>query len=116
MEWIDWDLMQKLAVILLRAALTAAVPIIAAEIRCYLQQLRADKRYDQLRQVVRDAVAAAEQMGLTEDLYDYAESKLDYAAEAVQAWLDSNGVHLAVDELRVLIESEVRRQFPQPRG
>jgi hypothetical protein len=69
--------------------------------------------------VVFDAVTAAEQLGLTDQLKDYADTKMDYAISYVEQALKGYGYDIDLDPIMDMIvgmiEAEVNRQFPPSR-
>jgi hypothetical protein len=97
-----------------------AVPALLAWAATWFKRQREEmlnqRWYQILEKVVRDAVAAAEQLELTGAIEEFAESKLDYAIQYVERAMASQGIPLDIDPfvdvIRGMIEAEVRRQFP----
>ena len=68
----------------------------------------------ELEQAAKFAVAAAEQVGLSGALSEFADSKLDYALETAQKYLASRGIkNIDLSLLRAAIEAAViNAHFP----
>ena len=57
--------------------------------------------------IAAQVVAAAEQAGAI----GYADSKIDYALEMAERWLDEYDFDIDLELIRAAIEAEVKRQF-----
>lgn len=72
--------------------------------------------YALVAEFAHTAVAAAEQLGLTDQLEGLASSKFDYALGQVETMLMANGIKLNIDVplsyIKAIIEAEVNR-MPQ---
>jgi len=109
---------QEIAIVqgLLMVVIQVAVPILLAwglaEVRRYLGQLRGNARWRDVEGIVSAAVTAAEQLGLTDQLSEYGEDKLEVAVRFVEAQLAAAGIPLDVDvyadAIRAMIEAEVK--------
>jgi len=113
---------QEVAIVqnLLMVVIQVAVPILLAwalaEGKRYLAQLRTSAQWREVENIVYAAVQAAEQLGLTGQLAEYGEDKLQVATRFVEAQLAAAGIPLDValyaDAIRAMIEAEVKDQFP----
>lgn len=117
-EAVDWvSIAQKAIMVLVQLTIPPLLAFALAEFKRW-QAERADQGwYRVLQDIVRDAVAAAEQLGLTEELAEVGQTKLDYAIAYVERSLRAHGfpIDLApyVDVIRGMIEAEVQRQYPK---
>ena len=114
---VDWiDILQNVITLLITVALPPLIAWAITELKRFIDQIRDEARWRHIYWAVSNAVQAAEQLGLTEQLSKFGESKLDAALSFVQAELAAAGVPLDVHEhaflIRGLIEAEVLRQFP----
>jgi len=99
---------------LLQALILATVPVLAGMAAKWLatqskiakEQLTADQIYA-LEIFIRTAVYAAEQMKASQ----FIDSKLNYATENVQLWLDAKGIAMDAHEIRARIEAAVLTEF-----
>jgi len=99
---------------LLQALILATVPVLAGMAAKWLatqgkiakEQLTADQIYA-LEIFIRTAVYAAEQMKASQ----FIDSKLKYATENVQMWLDAKGIAMDAHEIRARIEAAVLTEF-----
>jgi len=101
--------------------LTAVVIIFGPAVIMYVANLyrkahewaKKEHWYTIVRDFVKTAVAAAEQLGLTGELEKYADTKLEYAIDHVERMLADNGIRVDLDipleYIRDLIEAEVNR-------
>jgi hypothetical protein len=117
------EIAQKAVMLVIQLAIPPLIAWGIAEFKRWREE-QARERDDEnwffiLESVVRDAVTAAEQLGLTDQLSEFAESKLDYAIAYVEQALTAHGYAIDLDPfldvIRGMIEAEVRRQFP-PEG
>lgn len=99
---------------LLQALILATVPVLAGMAAKWIatqgkiakEQLTAEQIYA-LKIFIRTAVYAAEQMKASQ----FINSKLDYATENVQLWLDAKGIAMDASEIRARIEAAVLAEF-----
>jgi len=82
---------------------------IVYEFRQWRKANQTSQQWLEFEEFVRRTVMAAEQLGLSEELAQFAETKLDYAVAQAEQWLDSRGIALDLEQVRVMVESEVRR-------
>ena len=109
-------IVQKAVLLVIQLAIPPLIAWGIAEFK-HWREARADETwFFVLESAVRDAVTAAEQLGLTEQLWAFADSKLDYAIQYVERALEARGFPVDLDPyvyvVRGMIEAEVRRQFP----
>jgi len=113
--WVE--ILQKVILLVLQLAIPPLLAWGIAQFKQWREAQAQDSWIWILEGVVRDAVAAAEQLGLTDQLQQFAESKLAYAIHYVEEALAMRGVPLDLDAyadaIRGMIEAEVRRQFPK---
>jgi len=109
-------IVQKMVLVLIQVCIPPLLAWAIAEAKRRVEQLRKQEQWRQVFWAVESAVAAAEQLGLTNQLSAYGESKLDVALRFVEAQLTAAGVPLDMDEyadaIRAMIEAEVVNQFP----
>lgn len=83
----------------------------------YKEQLIKQDWFYFVDDTIKKAVTAAEQLGLTDQLSAYGNSKYNWAVEAITASLEQAGVPVDLRPvgvaLKMAIEAEVRRQFPK---
>jgi len=112
--WIE--IAQKAIMVVIQLAIPPLLAWAIAQFKKWREERAQDTWFWVLEGVVRDAVAAAEQLGLTGQLSQLAESKLDYAIDYVERALEARGFPIDldpyVDVIRGMIEAEVNRQFP----
>lgn len=105
--------LQDLLWIALAAVVTTAVPILVKLLADLIKAKIAEAKdqypseFDRAIDIISVIVRAAEQMGASEAIDD----KLDWAVETAESWLTSKGIDFDLDQIRVLIEAEVKRQF-----
>lgn len=98
---------------LLVPALIAAVSAYAANVWRQFKDSKADVAYA-IENAAQFVVKAAEQMGLMDQLENWADSKLDYAIDMADRYLDAQGyTNIDLELLRAAIEAEVLKQFPK---
>lgn len=107
--------LQEFAMKLLVAAIYALVPVAVMWITRQVQKMWLDwKDYQPdlahaTQQAAEFAVKAAEQVNLSGALEEFADSKLDYALEIAQKYLDARGLkNIDLDLLRAAIEAAVK--------
>lgn len=113
------ELWQKFVEQLLLNAIPLLVPLVIAFVMRLLTQIWSDFKRNQpnlttwMEYAADFAVAAAEQVGASGQLKDFAASKIGYAMDLAQKYLYENGIkHIDLDLLRAAIEAEVIKQFP----
>lgn len=114
------ELWQKLVEQLVLNAIPLLVPLVIAWVVRLLTQVWSEFKANRpevayyVESAAEFAVTAAEQVGLSGKLSEFADSKLDYAMEMAQRWLAENNVkYIDIDLLRAAIEAEVLKQFPK---
>ena len=109
-------IIQNILMVLVQVAIPPLIAWSIAEFKAWRKQQLQNETWRTVEKAVADAVAAAEQLGLTDQLEEYGEAKLDVACRFVEARLVAAGVPLDIDQytdaIRAMIEAEVRRQFP----
>lgn len=113
----ELEIIQKVILVILQVAIPPLVAYVLTQWKKRLAVLESDETWIKVQEAVADAVCAAEQLGLTGQLEQYANSKLEFAIAAAEKFLEVQGIRLDLDEpatvLRTLIEAEVNRQFPK---
>jgi hypothetical protein len=106
-------ILQNIILVLIQVSVPVLLAFALAEWKRGRAELQKRQDWQQVEAIVSRAVQAAEQLGLSDQLADYAESKLDAAIRLAEAELTARGLPLDVDEfataIRSLIESEVNR-------
>ena len=104
--------------LLAQGLLVIAIPVVIGFLFQWLRQKGAELRAHLTTQqeqfidtAVSTAVRAAEQAGLSNQLAGGGQAKKAYAVKAVQDYLDRLGIKLDVNQLVILIEAEVNKQF-----
>ena len=102
---------------ILEVVLAAVLPILAVFVAQYLRALVVKQLADAKSQwpdafsvveaIAAQVVAAAEQAGAI----GYVDSKIDYALEMAERWLDEYDLDIDLELIRAAIEAEVKRQF-----
>ncbi len=109
-------ILQKVVLVLIQVCIPPLLAWAIVEAKRYIDQLRKQEQWKHVFWAVTSAVGAAEQLGLSDQLEKYGESKLAVAIAFVEAQLAAAGVPLDVDEyadaIRAMIEAEVREKFP----
>jgi len=111
---------EKFAMELLLNAIPILVPVVIAifvNLCLTIWQKIKDRQPDiawNMEQAAEFAVNAAEQVGLSGALVAFADSKLDYAIEMAQKYLETQGIkHIDLVLLRAAIEAAVKKaDFP----
>lgn len=110
-------IIESLALLVVSVLVPVAVAYAAKLWYQYKEQLIKQDWFYFVDDTIKKAVTAAEQLGLTKQLGEYANSKYDWAVEAITASLEQAGVPVDLRPvgvaLRMAIEAEVRRQFKQ---
>jgi hypothetical protein len=108
-------ILQNVILVFIEVSIPPLLALALSELKHHLAQLRRREDWSQVEAAVERAVSAAEQLGLTEQLAEYGEGKLDVAIAFVEAQLDAAGVALDIDQyeqaIRAMIEAEVKKQF-----
>lgn len=109
-----WALVQRALEVGLAVFLPSVIAVIAAYIRSVIKEVQRDRDFAFLLHAVSYAVDAAEKLGITGELEQFAETKLEYAIALVEAQLVARGIELdldgPVDIIRGLIEAELQRK------
>ncbi len=107
---------EKFAMELLLNAIPILVPVVIAifvNLCLTIWQKIKDRQPNiawNLEQAAEFAVNAAEQVGLSGALVAFADSKLDYAIEVAQKYLETQGIkHIDLGLLRAAIEAAVKK-------
>lgn len=110
------QIVQKAVMVLVQLAVPPLLAFLIGQLRQWIELRRQESWWRALEVAVRDAVAAAEQLGLTDQLEALADSKLQYAIDYVERQMALKGIPVDldpyIDVIRGMIEAEVRRQFP----
>ena len=110
-------IIQKLLLVLIQVGVPVLATIALSEYKRHLESLRQYNNWIAVKDAVRSAVVAAEQIGLKEDLQEYGGDKLGLAIGFVEAQLAAAGIPIEIDQhvdaIKALIKAEVRRQFPE---
>lgn len=110
-----WQVVDAVALVFLQVAVPPLLAFGLSQLKRWIDERREERWMVTLGGIVRDAVAAAEQLGLSGQLEQFARDKLRYAVEYVQQAAAAHGIPLDVarymDVIRGMIEAEVRRQF-----
>jgi len=108
-------IVQNLLMVVIQVGVPLLLTWVLAEVKRYLEQLRTSAKWRDIEAIVYAAVNAAEQLGLSEQLSEYGEDKLQVAIRFVEAQLAAAGIPLDLDEyadaIRAMIEAEVKGQF-----
>ncbi len=107
------ELLQSVLEVVIKVAVPPLLLWAVASWERWLARRRQTEEWALVEEVVRRAVQAAEQMGLSDQLSTYAGAKLDYALDVAEAWLHGYGLALDLERLRALVEAEVLLQFPR---
>lgn len=107
--------LQEFAMKLLVAAIYALVPVAVMWIARQAQKMRIEWEESRpeivyaIERAAEIAVKAAEQVNLSGALGEFADSKLDYALDIAQKYLDARGLkNIDLDLLRAAIEAAVK--------
>ena len=110
------EIVQKSVLLVIQLAIPPLLAWAIAEFKQWREAQADESWFFVLESVVRDAVAAAEQLGLTDQLGAFAGDKLGYAIKYVERSLEARGFPIDLDPyfdvIRGMIEAEVKRQFP----
>lgn len=108
-------ILQDVIMVVIQVSLPVLLAWGLAELKRFLGQMRKSNDWSTVEWAVSRAVAAAEQLDLTDQLAEYGEGKLDVAIKLIEAQLAAAGVPLDIDQyeqaVRAMIEAEVKRQF-----
>lgn len=109
-------ILQNVLMVLVKVAIPPLLVWAISEFKAWRKQQADNEAWMRVEWAVQDAVAAAEQLGLTDQLEAYGNDKLKAAFSFVEARLAASGVALNLDvyadAIRAMIEAEVNRQFP----
>lgn len=107
----NWDLIQAILLILIEAVAPLAVGYALLKLRDAQARARQEHWYVMLEMFAGNAVKAAEQLGLSGELRNYAVGKFEYALEQVELMMMQNGIRLNLDmplaHLKAIIEAKV---------
>lgn len=110
-------IIESFALLVVSVLVPVAVAYVAKLWSQYKGQLVKQDWFYFVDETIKKAVTAAEQLGLTNQLGEYANSKYDWAVAAITASLEQAGVPVDLRPvgvaLKMAIEAEVRRQFPK---
>ena len=108
----NWDLIQAILLILIEAVAPLAVGYALLKLRDAQSRARQEHWYVMLEMFAGNAVKAAEQLGLSGELRNYAVSKFEYALGQVELMMMHSGIRLDLDvplaHLKAIIEAKVR--------
>lgn len=111
-----WGIVQKALLLVIQLTIPPLIAWAIAEFKQWREAQADETWFFVLESVVRDAVTAAEQLGLTDQLGAFAGDKLGYAIKYVERALEARGFPIDldpyIDVIRGMIEAEVKRQFP----
>jgi len=108
------DVVSKVLITILLAVLSAFAPMVWQWVRVKTQELGqelGERRFNQIRNIVKAAVFAAEQYGLTDDIKINGAEKKSLALSYIQDQLDALGLKVDVGKIAYLIETTVLEQF-----
>ena len=110
------EILQNVAMVLIRVAVPPLLTWAIVELKRYIEQIKTREGWWMLEEAIATAVAAAEQLGLTGQLSQYGDGKLDAAIQFVEKQLVAYGFPFDLDRYKdvivAMIEAEVLRQFP----
>ena len=108
-------IIQNLLMVVIQVAVPLLLAWLAAEWKRYIEQLRTSEQWLCIEAIIGTAVKAAEQLGLSKQLGEYGEDKLQVAIRLVEAQLAAAGIPLDLDvyadAIRAMIEAAVKEQF-----
>ena len=108
-------IVQNLLMVVIQVGVPLLLTWVLAEVKRYLEQLRTNAQWQRIEAIIYQTVAAAEQLGLSEQLDEYGENKLQVAIRLTEARLAAAGIPLDLDEyadvVRALIEAAVLERF-----
>lgn len=108
-------IIQTVIMWLIRVSIPPLIAWAITEFKAWREAQADNEAWQKVELAVIDAVAAAEQLGLTGQLTEYGSDKLEVAISLVEAQLAAAGIPLDVDQyadaIRAMIEAEVHRQF-----
>lgn len=108
------DVVSKVLIAILLAVLSAFAPMVWKFLRVKTQELGqalGERRFYQIKNIVKAAVLAAEQYGLAEDFKLAGAEKKDLALSYIQNQFDALGLKVDVGKIEYLIETTVLEQF-----
>lgn len=112
-----WDIAQRFLMLVIQLFIPLLLAWLGVKIRRLIEEKRKESWFQALEDIVAQAVSAAEQLGLTDQLSEFAETKLDYAIQYIEQQLALRGIPIDIDPfidaIRGMIEAEVQRQFPK---
>lgn len=112
----DWSkILQSVLELIITTLVSALLAVAIGAVREWWKAQKTGKYAREMQVVlgvVSQAVAAAEQLGISGQLADFASDKLAYALNlADQLLIERYGIDLDMDHLRMLIEAQVRESF-----
>jgi hypothetical protein len=109
----DQDLLTNIVMVLLKTFAPLVVAYTVNLLRQWNARASKEHRYVLISEFAREAVAAAEQLGLSGQIEEIATSKFAYALGKLETMLTVNGIKLDADVpieyLKTVIEAEVNR-------
>ena len=115
----EWQIVQNLIMVVIMVGAPVAIAYLVSQVAMVIDFFKntQDAKWMLVREAVRSAVLAAEQLGLTEQLGEWGNDKFSYALAFVQDYLDAQGIKIDlgdyIDVITGMIEAEVLRQFPK---
>jgi len=100
MSELELAIVEKVIMLVLRLLTVFLVPAIGFYATKVLAGLKTSQHWEQVRLLVRTAVRTAEQLELTGDLNQYADTKLDAAFNMIEEDLAALGIPIDLDQYR----------------
>lgn len=113
----EWDVISKIVLMLIEVIVPPLLVIAIRQFTRWLNMIQQRDDWEFIQQSVWTAIHAAEQLGLTGDLEQYAAEKLEFATAMVNEMLAQRGIKIDVNEhadlIRGMIEAALREvDFP----
>lgn len=107
----NWEVIQAMLLILIEAIAPVAVGYALLKLKEAQGRAKREHWYLMLELFAANAVQAAEQLGLSGELSNYASDKFGYALSQVELMMAQNGIRLDLDvpvkHLKAIIEAKV---------
>lgn len=118
MEQVYWDILQQSIVIAIGVILPPVLVVLAREANkvanALVVRIEAEvgaENFAVARELVAEAVQAAEQMGLTEMIVNEGEAKKAFAMAYVQQALSARNINLDINEIDAAVEAACKVAF-----
>jgi hypothetical protein len=118
MDQVYWEIIQKFILLVIGVVLPPVLVLLTREAQkvsnALVERIQGEigmSNYAMVQSMVKEAVLAAEQLGLTEQIENVGEQKKRFAMNYVQGLLEARGIEINLNEIEGAIEAAVKDTF-----